>query len=498
MQLLDCVRNTIEQQGLLATGEAVVVGVSGGPDSLCLLHLLMRLRQEYSLLLHVAHLNHCLRGAEADADAQFVSALAERWELPATIESQDVAALAKARRSAIEEAARQARYAFLSRVATSVGAHRIAVGHNADDQVETVLMHWLRGSGLAGLRGMLPLSKLHDLRLGDPGFVLDTEQRDLILIRPLLDVPRTEIEGYCVEHGLRPRFDRSNLDTTHYRNRIRHELLPTLETFNPRVREVILRSSSIIAADYTLLRQMAARAWAEVTVSESEQAVTFDLVKWRALPLSQQRSVLRQAIHILRTSLRNIDWVHVENAIAVLRVGETGAAATLPRGLGAVIGYDKLLIADKGYAEPLPDLPWLFGGQVEISIPGETRLPRSDWSLAARLLPRSDVSRTTLHHAQPWQAFLDYDVSGSELQLRTRHTGDRFWPHGLGDKTTTVNNFMITAKIPRAWRDHLPLLVSSSQVLWVPGWRIDERAKVKDSTQQVLSLAFTKGSRQEA
>ncbi len=498
MELLERVRSTIERYHLLSSGDAIVVGVSGGPDSLCLLHLLLRLRDEYTLRLHVAHLNHCLRGAEADADAAFVAHLAEEWRLPASIESQDVGALARDRKLAIEEAARQARYGFLAQVAQQVGASKIAVGHNADDQVETIVMHWLRGSGLAGLRGMQPISKLGELRLKGQEMEPGSQDKELLLIRPLLEVPRSAIEAYCAAHGLQPCFDRSNLDTTYYRNRLRHELLPFLETFNPRIREVILRSATIIAADYTCLRQQAAEAWAEVALAEGEQAMAFDLERWRMLPLSLQRSTIREAIHRLRHSLRNINWVHIDNAIQVLQEGSTGMAVTLPCGLEARLGYDKFIVADEAYAEPLPDLPLLCEGEVQLHIPGQTPLPDSDWRITAQVADRCALNAETLQQAHPWQAYLDYDVTGSELRLRLRHPGDRFCPQGLGEKPTGVNSFMINAKIPRAWRDRIPLLVSPTQVLWVAGWRIDERAKVTEATKRVLVLAFEKISQSGA
>ena len=181
-KLLQQVRRTIEQHDLLVPGDGIVVGVSGGPDSLCLLHVLLHLRDEHRLRLHVAHLNHGTRGADSDADAEFVARLAAEWGVPATVERQDVPALARAHGLAFEEAARRVRYAFLARVSEEVGACKIAVGHNADDQAETVLMHFLRGAGPAGLRGMLPLTPLTDYRLLDP-FLRhhpgDDEQRDV-------------------------------------------------------------------------------------------------------------------------------------------------------------------------------------------------------------------------------------------------------------------------------------------------------------------------------
>jgi tRNA(Ile)-lysidine synthase len=490
-ELPDRVRSTIERNHLLSPGDAVVVGVSGGPDSLCLLHLLLHLRDEYALRLHVAHLNHQLRGAEAEADAAFVTRLAAEWGLPATIESRDVPALAQKRKVAIEEAARQARYGLLRRVARAIGARKVAVGHNADDQVETVCMHWLRGSGLAGLRGMQPVSRLEELRLEGEELEPSGKENELLLIRPLLEVSRAEIEAYCAAQNLQPRFDRSNLDTTYYRNRLRHELLPFLETFNPGIRQVMLRSANILAADYAYLREQAAKAWTEVTLHEEADAVTFDLLRWRALPLSLQRSVLREAIHRLRRSLRNINWVHIENVIQALRAGTTGTVVTLPRGLEATLRYEQFTVANKGYAETPPDMPCVCT-EMALHVPGRTPLPDSNWYITAEVVDRHELLQEALSHAQPWQAYLDYAVSGSQLTVRRRRSGDRFWPQGLGDKPTTLNNFMTNAKIPRAWRDTLPLLVSPRQVLWLAGWRIDERAKVTEKTTQVLVLSFVK------
>jgi tRNA(Ile)-lysidine synthase len=313
----------------------------------------------------------------------------------------------------------------------------------------------------------------------------------LLLIRPLLEVPRVEIEAYCAAHDLRPRFDRSNLDTTYYRNRLRRELLPFLETFNPGIRQVLLRSAGIIAADYAYLREQAAKAWAEVALHEEREAIIFDLARWRELPLSLQRSVLREAIHRLRHSLRNINWVHIENAVQVLKTGSTGMVVTLPQELEATLGYERFTVASKGYAETPPDMPWVRT-EMPLHIPGQTLLPDSHWSITAELVERHKLDPVDLRHAQPWQAFLDYAVTGNQLALRPRRTGDRFWPQGLGDKPTTVNNFMINAKIPRAWRDTIPLLVSPRQVLWQAGWRIDERAKVTEKTKRVLVLRFVR------
>jgi tRNA(Ile)-lysidine synthase len=492
------VRRAIERHNLLTAGETVVVGVSGGPDSLCLLHVLRQLASELSLGLHVAHLNHQMRGEDADADAAFVAGLAADWGLTATVEAANVPALARAYKLAPEEAARRARYAFLGRVAGQVGARTIAVAHNADDQTETVLMHWLRGSGLAGLRGMLPATPMGDLRLetGEQDSVANLQSpisdfQSLTLIRPLLTIPRADIEAYCAEHNLRSRFDRSNLDTTYFRNRLRHELIPYLETYNVNVKEILRRSASVISADYGLLREQLDITWERIVRAESDQAVTFDLNAWRVLPLSLKRSTIREAIHRLRRALRNIDFVHVENAVEILAEGETGAQATLPQGLLLTIGYDTFTVADQDY-RALPDWPLLLTeAPVPVAIPGRTRLPSSAWALQAEILRRSAVSDETLTAAQGWQAYLNAAVVGPSPMLRPRRPGDHFCPLGMGGRGKRVNEFMINEKIPASWRGHVPLLVNEvGQIVWVCGWRPDERARVAESTQQVAWFRF--------
>jgi tRNA(Ile)-lysidine synthase len=481
----------VEQYHLLLSGELVVVGVSGGPDSVSLLHMLCWLKREYRLTLHVAHLHHGLRGSDADGDADYVQALAADWGLPCTVERVDVPTVAREHRLSIEEAARRARYGFLWRVAEATGAKTIAVGHNADDQAETVLMHWLRGSGLAGLRGMLPLTLLGDYRL----FPAPERQRAgtrLCLIRPLLVATRAEIEAYCEFYSLTPRFDRSNLDTTYFRNWLRQEVLPLLAQHNPNVREVIRRSARVIADDHALLRSVLEDVWPSVIVEQSAARIAFDLKAWRCLPASLQRSTLREAIHLLRRSLRNINFVHVENALQVGRDGTTGEKSTLPQGLVLSVDYERLTISDESDPGPKPAWPLLPAGclPLAVTVPGRTQLPGSDWALVASVVTWNELPRDWASNADPWRAFLDLEVVGNCLWLRTREPGDRFQPLGMGSHSVKLTAFLTNEKVPRNVRDLLPLLVRGKEIAWVCGQRLDERAKVAGGTTEVLMLSF--------
>jgi tRNA(Ile)-lysidine synthetase-like protein len=488
--LLERVSATIRQHSLLVPGEKVVVGVSGGPDSLCMLHLLNRLRVELRLALHVAHVDHQLRGADSEADAAFVVALAERWGLPCTVERVDVASLARRQHLAVEEAARCARYASLARVALEVGARTIAVGHNADDQAETVLMHWLRGSGLAGLRGMQLRTPLREFRLLEVAHAPAPMPPDLWLVRPLLETARADIFVYCKAQGLQPRF--SNLDTTRFRNWLRHEVIPLLAQHNPRVQEVLRRSASVLADDYALLHSLLEKAWPSLVTEESAGRITFDLCAWRALPASLQRSSLREAVHRLRLTLRNIGFVHVEAAAQAAREGPAGRRATLPQGLSLIVGYDRLTIASAETGEALPDWPLLACAAVAlpVAIPGRTRLPGGAWTLEADLAGTSSLPDGWRGNADPWLAYVDAAVAAGPLWLRARRRGDRFRPMGMGNQQVRLSDWMTSQKVPRLARARLPLLTNERGILWVCGQRLDESARVRVDTESVFVLRF--------
>jgi len=477
---------------LLAPGDGIVAGVSGGPDSLCLLHVLLQLRPEYGLRLHVAHLNHGARGDDSDADAEFVAALAADWGLPATVQKQDVPGLARARRMAFEETARRVRYAFLAQVAAKTGATRIAVGHNADDQAETVLMHFLRGAGPAGLRGMLPITPIGDYRMIEPfdGEGSCTPEPAPSIIRPLLEVPRSDIERYCTTHGLAPRFDRSNLDTTYFRNRLRHELLPLLESYNPNIRARLCHTAAVVADDYEVLTQLREQAWSTAVQAERQSAVVFDRTGWRALPVSLQRATLRQAAYRLRRTLRDVDFVHIENARRVGMQGETGAQATLPMGLALAVGYDTLTVGDAGGSAPPPDEPLLWGTDpIPVQVPGAMPLPDSEWMLRAQVLHEWDAGHVAAN-TDPWTAYFDLNALAGTLVLRPRRQGDRFRPQGMGGHRAKVSAFMTNVKIPLAWRDRVPLLVADGEVIWVCGRRIGDGVTIGPETRRVARLWF--------
>jgi len=339
----------VQRHKLIPPEETLVVGVSGGADSVCLLHLLAGWQQELGLKLHVAHLDHQLRGAESEADARYVVSLAGSLGVPVTAGRRDVSAYREERNCSLEEAARELRYDFLATVAGDVGAARVAVGHTRDDQVETILLHILRGAGTAGLRGIKPCSPLTDSKGKAIGVPINLEnfwgkkQSPLLLIRPLLELSREETVRYCQRHRLQPRSDSSNLSPAFLRNRLRLQLLPLLREYNPGIDRALLRLAEIADADVSFIEQQAQQVWEEVAREEGE-VIYLEKKKVASLPLALQRQVIRLAIARIWGDTRDIEANHIE-AVRGLVTAPRGKSASLPHPLICRSEYNEIIIA---------------------------------------------------------------------------------------------------------------------------------------------------------
>ena len=491
MTLLSDVRHTLLHNGLLAPGDSVVVGVSGGADSLCLLHVLAALAQEWALRLHVAHLNHGLRGAQADADAAAVAALAAAWRLPCTVALADTYARRAATGESLEEAARSLRYDFLARVAGDVGAVAVAVGHHADDQAETVLMHLLRGSGLDGLGGM---------RLRSPWPSRSASSSALALIRPLLFTPRADIERYCAEHGLQPRHDASNDDPTLARNRIRHELLPLLADYNPQIRRVLATTGHILADDADWLASQVDAAWPAVVEQTHADRIVVDLAAWRGLSPSVQRGLLRRMVRTLRGELHNLSFVHVEQARRLWGEGRVGGRVSLAAGLEAVLGYTQAAVGPAGLPAPAAHAPQLSSPALALPVPGAARLD-DDWQIECDVLGVDALPADWMSRGQPWRVWLDADALGpAPLRLRRPRPGDVFQPLGLEGRHKGLADVFTDAKAPAPSRSRWPLLVDAQdRIAWICGLRVAEHAKITRATQNVarIQVSYCRPSRKE-
>jgi len=448
---------------LLKSNETLVVAVSGGADSVCLLHILAGQQKGLKPRLHIAHLNHQLRGADSEADAEYVAELAKKLDIPCTIEKRDVRGYKEEKRLSLEEAAREVRYRFLAEVAKSVGAERVAVGHTRDDHIETILMHLVRGSGTRGLRGLQP--------------AMPWPPDKLTIIRPLLELSHAETEAYCCQHKLNPRLDASNLSLSPLRNRIRQQLLPLLESYNPAVAEALLRAGRIADDDITFLDEQVAKLWDGLIHREGEGLI-IDRPGFAQLPTALKRYLLRAALSRLLGSAKDVEMRHIEEMLA-LADKTAGKRLNLPGGLTFVVEYERyILTGDETALSPLPPLQ----GEFNLNIPGETLIP--GWRVEAAMVGREKMSE-----ADDFTAYFDADKTSERLIVRSRKRGDRFQPLGM-PQPKKLGEFMIDAKIPQSGRGRTPLVCAGENILWVVGWRLGEPAKVEPKTKRVLRLSF--------
>ena len=458
--IISKVETYINRHRLLASGDRVLVAVSGGPDSLALLHILHTLAPRYKIKLAVAILDHRFR-PEGLREALAVGRLARRWGLPFFGASLDVPGLSQKWAVSSQEAARRARYRFLLSIAGKWGADLIALGHQLDDQVETVLFNILRGTGVDGLSGMASRR-----RLGNR-----------ILIRPLLGISRREIDEYCEERRLQPFTDPSNLAPVYTRNKIRLELIPYLrENYNPRLPEALIRLSRLAADDRRFLQRKAAERLQEISTRRGNILI-LDGPSLKGLPAALKGRIGRLAL-LQVTMPGEVGWKQVQQLIKLCRGRASTAELQLPGG-GRVYRLDNRLIFTPA---PISRLPV---EAIRLKIPGKTVLSWANGEIQARLTRIDKVKWPP----SPREAYLDLNRLPGPLWVRGRWPGARFYPQGSpGSKK--LKDFFIDQKIPRHRRDHWPLVVAGEEILWVVGLRIGHPYRVTAETDGVAVLKF--------
>ena len=483
-------------------GAALIVAASGGPDSTALLRALHRLAPDFRLRLHLAHLNHDFRGAEADHDAAFVQQLADRLGLPASIDRQDPIAYQKQRRlSSFEQAAREMRYAFLAAVAQSARAPAIALGHTADDQAETVLMHLLRGAGPQGLRGMSELAP----------WPWPQPQPAPQLFRPLLTIPKTAAAAYCQSLNQPYRQDSGNYMWRFTRNKIRHDLIPNLtRNYNPQIRQALTRLSRAAAADCDYIQTQLNRHWPQIAQQTPTQ-IAFTIDALISLHPALQRQALRRAALTITADADaplRLRESHLESMLDLLHNPQSGRAINLPRGLTARRQNNTLQLTRQAAKPSLPPL----NGEHPIPLPQnptetiETHADgwrvtiqtnTNDWRVT--IPPTPPISQESPYPPNPvppnnpqppYTAQLDRNALGNTAILRTRRPGDRFQPNGMtGAKK--LQDYFTDAKIPRQQRDHIPLLATPRGIAWIAGHRTAQWA-IPRKNHPTLQITLTR------
>ena len=485
------IKSLIEHYNLIETGELVVVGVSGGPDSVALLHVLSELSTRYGFNLHIAHLNHGFRGGTATEDARFVENLAKDLRLPVTSEAWDVKSYVKRHRLTPQEGAREQRYDFFLKIAREQGASKIALAHHKDDQVETFLFRLIRGAGLEGLSGMPVIREL------DQG---------IHIIRPLLQVSKKEILNYLTRRELTYRLDHTNEESVYMRNKIRNCLIPEMEKLNPQVCDQIFETTQTLQAEHQYLDALAEKEFDNALVEPVGNQVTLptydelclELQTLQALSVPLLTRVLLKSLRSTyknRVHQENINKNHLKNLADLVRYNG-GTRVNLPGNFWGYLdkrrcgeGMEGVLVLSLNPPVAPPDMA------VTLNVPGVTYWPLTNQQILSNVILVEDMAEPSLRDgsfraADSTAAYLDYNKIQWPVVIRNRRAGDRFMPLGMSG-FKKLKDFFIDNKIPKYERSQKPLLVSGTDILWVAGHQIDERYKVTQDTDEVLYLKIS-------
>lgn len=472
--LLENVEAKLKNECQLKLTDRLILGVSGGVDSMVLLHILTTC----GFRPHVAHFNHHIR-PNAESDADFVRIAAERYGLAFDLGSEDVPALAEKKGETIEEAARNCRYRFLFDVAEKLDAAAVIVAHQADDQVETILMNLLRGSGLNGLAGMRPRA-------------ISAYHPDIPLVRPLLDCWREEILRYCQAEKLKYVEDESNQDAAYRRNRIRLELIPTLEEYNPKVKQQLLRTAWLTAGDMDLLDGMLQDALRSCSLSSNEEYGEIDLKSFGELSPALQRRVVMHYLRVCFPMEKDLGSRQIEDCRRILNRDIRSLKMQLNDVVMICIeGKKGIFISAERSCMGDPDWPYLEK-ELEVTVqPGVVDLS-SGWKIALEILPKESCGDDYRKNQDGFQAFLDAGQTDQRLNLRTWSRGDRYNPMGMKGKSVKVSDFWVNHKVPLRAKTHWPLVFSEDLLIWIPGFQPSEMAKVTGQTREILFLKIFK------
>lgn len=463
VSLVERVERIILDNKLLQPDDRLVVAVSAGPDSVCLLRLLHSLAPRYGWSLIVAHLNHGFRGAAALADANFVRQLAQQLGFPVRIHTVDIPRLLTEQGGSSQEVSREERYRFLQQVAAAEQAQAILLAHHQGDQAETVLAHLLRGAGSGGLSSM----------------GLREQIGPCPLVRPLLGESQLQIMRYLRHCGQSFRIDHSNVEAQYQRNRLRWETMPRLAGMNGDIEAALARSADLLRAEDQLLRLQASDAYQSVRCSRLPATLALSLAGLRQLPLALQRRVLRLAWQEITGAAGDLEYAHVEDAIRLLHQ-PVGAACNWPRGLICRISYQHLAISR--------DEDNQAGFCVQLDLPGRVALPQGLGEVSASLLSRAALPAD---FGSSDRAYCDLRAfQQRELLVRSWLPGDQFWPFGA-EGSKKLQDFFVDAKVPRYRRRQIPLVFCGDQLVWVAGMRLAQPFRVIACTREVVCLEYT-------
>ena len=459
----------IKKTKLIKSGDTILVGFSGGPDSVCLLNALHEIAESFSLTIYAAHLNHNLRGMESNEDASFAVNFTRKHNIACVVKSIEVAEYASRTGVSLEMAGRICRYRFFEEVAEKSGIDKIAVGHHLNDQAETLLMNLIRGSGLEGLTGIPAVREK--------------------IIRPLIQCRREEIIDYCHRYNLPYRIDATNQETDFFRNKIRNRIIPEMEIFRPNLMESMGKTIELLEQDRDYIEEVVEAKYQDAVRFKSLECISLDYVTVSKEHPAVVSRILRRAYHDLEKTGHTVGFSHIKTVMENLRKGTYGKEYQLPGKIIVKLKTEEIVFAAEGYFENRVADPDASKDPTMLKIPGITILPGSDSSIYCEVLRVQKVSE---RNEGPHCQIFDKEKLPEELVVRTRSPGDWIKPLGM-EGTKKLKDFFIDQKIPAEERDQISLLAHEKEIFWVVGHRISDRAKVTAATQKVVKMQYRPG-----
>ncbi|AUG56238.1 tRNA lysidine(34) synthetase TilS [Acetivibrio saccincola] len=464
--IVEKVLKDIKDKNLIERGDTVVVGLSGGPDSVCLLHVLKSIEKIMNIKIKAVHVNHMLRGQDSFDDEEYVKILCKKLNVDLRTEQINLADIAKKKKLSIEEAGREERYRIFEKAAKEFNGDKIAVAHNKNDQAETVLMNIIRGTGLSGLRGM-------DFKRGK-------------IIRPLLGIDRLEIEGYCNKYKLKPRIDRTNLESIYTRNKIRLDLIPYInESFSTDIVSKLVKMSEIIKNENDFIEYYTDKLYNKALVKRSEGEVELNTEIFNNYHKGVKGRILRKAIKEVTGFIRGIESIHIDDAIGLALDGRVGAVIHLPHKIRVEKSYRTLKVYQfKGF-------PQVNLYNVKLNIPGDTLVQEDKFILRASIINGLNTADYKKNQKTSKVQYFDYDKLKGGINIRKREGGDIIKPVN-SNGTKKLKKYFIDEKIPIDIRNHIPLVAKGKEIVWIIGYVISDKFKITKDTQKILKLEFIK------
>lgn len=460
MKTIDKVKKTLYKYSMILQNDHVLVGLSGGPDSVCLVTILNRLKSELNIKLSAAYIDHTLRPNETPYEIDFCKDLCSSLGIPFFTRVINVNSYAKEKKLNKQEAARKLRYNALEEIALENAASKIAVGHNADDQAETVLMRLFRGAGHSGLSGIPPVRKN--------------------IIRPLIEIERKEIEQFLEDKGISFIVDSSNLKNTYLRNKIRHFMIPAIQSINKDIVKTLSRTADIFRDEERYFEILVTKTLMKLITRKTANTIELFLIPIMGMDTVILRRVLRRAIDETR-GLSGINFIHIEEIIDLIKSGKSGDRIYLPNGTRVIKRYSTLIITS--------EQPTRLSTYI-IARPGELVLKESSMVIISSISDISEfhnLNSKLFYGNGKTDVAIDADKVHFPLTIRGRLQGDYFYPFGFG-KRKKLQDFFVDEKIPRDERDAIPIIISNNNIVWVAGLRLDDRYKVDKDTKRVLKL----------